>query len=517
MKKFAVLIAVVLVAALAAPALSATNPFMDVPMNHWAYDAIGQLYAHNIMRGYDDGLFKGNQTTTRYELASALARSLAVVDYSKASKQDVEMIKRLVVEFKDELEALGVRVDELDERVAVYENRLGGWHMHGQMEFDVDYVKANEAPEADGAVHFDNARIWFERTFGENDEYQFTSRIGLAGSTVTADRFWVSMPFFFDSRLKVGHDDFAVWEGAYAIDLHDTGSWGGDQIMTDWVFDGFSIRKNFALGWGELLLAHPNKYADSNWMIMAGTALQFTEKLGIDLAVQGFFGDNSETFNDDPDNPIREKKNRKVQHIDDDMNFKSMWEVFAGLHFNFTDNVALKGAFYHQAFKTESVTSKDNRYYWNDDDQDGTNHYRVIIDVKQPVLKYTSLWLEYGHYDAGFVTRSDAGIFYATPLMKTDTAPYDMSYYRIALTQEWNEKWATHIFYYGYNLDDAKKDKNNKTYGESPFEVGAGVQYNLNDFTSFGLNYVHADTKYEGKDDKETKDDIVKFRTKIVF
>ncbi|MBQ4469207.1 MAG: S-layer homology domain-containing protein, partial [Synergistaceae bacterium] len=51
---------------------------MDVPMNHWAYDAIGQLAAHGILSGYPDGTYKGKQATTRYEMASALARALAV-------------------------------------------------------------------------------------------------------------------------------------------------------------------------------------------------------------------------------------------------------------------------------------------------------------------------------------------------------------------------------------------------------------------------------------------------------
>ncbi|MBQ6113319.1 MAG: S-layer homology domain-containing protein, partial [Synergistaceae bacterium] len=164
MKKLAVLAAIVAVAALAAPAMSATNPFMDVPMNHWAYDAIGQLAAHGILSGFPDGLYKGGQQTTRYEMASALARSLAVVDMTKASKQDVEMLKKLVVEFKDELEALGVRVDELDERVALIESRLGGWHIHGTLVLDLSYKNGEKIENAmrdgeakgKGEVKFDN-------------------------------------------------------------------------------------------------------------------------------------------------------------------------------------------------------------------------------------------------------------------------------------------------------------------------------------------------------------------------
>ena len=101
MKKFLALVAVVVLVAFAAPAFAATNPFMDVPLNHWAYDAIGQLAAQGILSGYPDGTYKGRQPTTRYEMASALARALAVVDMTKASKADVEMLKRLVIEFKD--------------------------------------------------------------------------------------------------------------------------------------------------------------------------------------------------------------------------------------------------------------------------------------------------------------------------------------------------------------------------------------------------------------------------------
>ena len=135
MKKFAVVLAVVALAAFAVPALAA-NPFMDVPMNHWAYDAIGQLAAKGVLSGYPDGTYKGNQPTTRYEMASALARALAVVDMTKASKQDVEMLKKLVVEFKDELDALGVKVDKIDKRVAQLESDIGGWKLSGEFRFD---------------------------------------------------------------------------------------------------------------------------------------------------------------------------------------------------------------------------------------------------------------------------------------------------------------------------------------------------------------------------------------------
>ena len=142
MKKIVALVAVAALVAFAAPALAA-NPFMDVPMNSWAYDAVSQLAASGVISGYPDGTYKGNQPMTRYEMASVVARALATVDMNKASKQDVEMLKKLVVEFKDELDALGVKVDSLDSRVAVLEENLGGWKIAGDFRFDYSDFDSN--------------------------------------------------------------------------------------------------------------------------------------------------------------------------------------------------------------------------------------------------------------------------------------------------------------------------------------------------------------------------------------
>ena len=141
MKKFAALVAVLALVAFAAPAFAA-NPFMDVPMNHWAYDAVSQLASRGVVSGYPDGAFKGEWKATRYEMASVVARALAYVDMNKASKQDLELLKKLVVEFKDELDALGVKVDELDSRVAVLEEGVGGWYFSGNFRFTAKWSES---------------------------------------------------------------------------------------------------------------------------------------------------------------------------------------------------------------------------------------------------------------------------------------------------------------------------------------------------------------------------------------
>lgn len=542
MKRIAAVVAIAAVAALAAPAFSATNPFMDVPMNHWAYDAIGQLAAHGILSGYPDGLYKGKQQTTRYEMASALARALAVVDMTKASKQDVEMLKRLVVEFKDELEALGVRVDELDERVSVLENRLGGWHIHGTAVVDVKYRKA-ETPltgNGDGEVTFDEARLWFERDFGENEEYQFRARLRDEGgqkgaaSDIRFDRFFVTMPFFMDSRFTVGRFNYNMGK-AYIPSIPATGGWGGDPVVTNLTLTGFALEKNFGVGNFLAYLAHDDKMPDSfndvnrkSWQFFAMGQFQFTENIGFDLGGQVFVGDNSST------RPWRNPNGvepTKYLNYDGDTSFKNLWTVFAGLRFNFNDNIALKGSFYHQKISAEEVRTEGATVGWRDYGYglrdgnkwiDDANHWRAIIDVKQDALKFTSLWLEYGQYDKGFwAPQGASSIFFSESTVLVNhfldgsQVTNDTKYWRVVLGQEWNEKWATHLFYYGYKVENFNVNSDAK-----PYEVGVGVQYKLNDATTMGLNYVHVDSDLPDgalNNEEEAKDDIVRFRTAISF
>ena len=111
MKKLVLVL--VLVLAFALPALA--NPFVDVPLNHWAYDAVDYLAARGIVIGYPDGTFGGNRTLTRYEFAEATARVMAYVEgMDFASAEDVAILEKLAIEFADELASLGVTVADLE-------------------------------------------------------------------------------------------------------------------------------------------------------------------------------------------------------------------------------------------------------------------------------------------------------------------------------------------------------------------------------------------------------------------
>lgn len=509
MKKFAAVVAVAVLCAFAAPVFAATNPFMDVPMNHWAYDAIGQLAAHGILSGYPDGTYKGKQPTTRYEMASALARALAVVDMTKASKQDVEMLKKLVVEFKDELDALGVKVDALDKRVAVLEDRLGGWKLSGSLRLDIRN-EDNDAPTPDGRSRLTRARIVFERWFGdEENPMHFVGRLDGLGATWS--RFYVEIPFFWDSKLTAGRFVWDMEDEYYVDGATGVAATGGFMSLDSWLTDrpaeGLGWSKEFGLGSVHAYVAHPNVGGDNDeaflydpvameanvaenwgaWEFFLKGNFQFTEQLGFDVGVQAFLGDNAE-----PAAPAA-----------GNFSLDSLWTVFGGLRFNFNDNIALKGIFYYQDYNAD----RWNGAAWVDADFDSVNAWKLVVDVKQEALKFTSLWLEYGQMDMGFITpvkMGGNGSLFATPRYANRRMMWDdLKFWRVVANQVWTDKWATHLFYYNYDFDlDATEDFK---------EYGLGVQYTYNPSVTFGLNYLKVD--YDNTDD----DDVIRFRTQVTF
>ncbi len=120
MKKLALVLLVVF--ALTIPALA--NPFVDVPLTHWAYDAVQTLAAKGVVIGYPDGTFGGQRTLTRYEFAEATARLLAYVEQYGGLAEDVEILSKLAVEFADELASLGVTVADLEATVGEHSEAI---------------------------------------------------------------------------------------------------------------------------------------------------------------------------------------------------------------------------------------------------------------------------------------------------------------------------------------------------------------------------------------------------------
>lgn len=110
-KAFLSTCAAALLVGVTSTAFAATNPFEDVPADHWAYDAIAQLAADGVIEGYGDGTYRGDQEITRFEMAQMVARAMAKGGGNKA------LLDKLAAEFADELNSLGVRVAALEKKV----------------------------------------------------------------------------------------------------------------------------------------------------------------------------------------------------------------------------------------------------------------------------------------------------------------------------------------------------------------------------------------------------------------
>lgn len=130
----------------------AANPFSDVPAGHWAYDSIAKLAAAGVIEGYGDATFGGDKLMTRYEMAQIVAKAMA-----KGANVD-----KLAVEFADELDNLGVRVANL-------ENKADNVKITGQ-------VRARYHSHDDGDDTGDlRSRLWI--TGQINDDWSYTGMI----------------------------------------------------------------------------------------------------------------------------------------------------------------------------------------------------------------------------------------------------------------------------------------------------------------------------------------------------
>jgi hypothetical protein len=109
MKRFAELFTVVVfIVAFVIPVFAASDESMEVPTGSWEYGAIEQLAAKGYFPDYS------GKPTNRGEAASMLASALPV-DMTQVSEEDVDMLERLVEEFRAELAYQGVIVNALDD------------------------------------------------------------------------------------------------------------------------------------------------------------------------------------------------------------------------------------------------------------------------------------------------------------------------------------------------------------------------------------------------------------------
>ena len=469
MKKLLIAIAVVVLAAVAAPAFAAMNPFMDVPASHWAYDAVAQLASRGVISGYPDGTFKGPQPVTRYEVASMIARGLAYADLEHASKQDVDLLKRLVVDFSDELNALGLRVDDLELRMGTLDEDLGGWKFSGILEFNAKFGTDDQRFGTLGKNDFnmDKYRVFLDRRINETTE--FHARFGKSDGINTSDDinvvwnyYYITTNLGYDIMLDAGKFD-TNYEDALGL-VSDDGAFIGDISL-----NGFQFRKDWGMANFKLLLARAFDGGDASvrgdmedFVIGGNIDFQFNEKFQFGVYGYYWLSDYSDMFDD-------------------------LLELAVYAKFQFHPSVALTGVFYH-----------------TDDDYDTGNAWKVVLAADQDLLKFTSLQLEFAMVDKEFYGKWGgtpyANLDLADPIGKT--VGEDTTVFGVYAAQKWNDKWDSWLRYYHFDYDNL----------DNRDHIGVGVGYQLNPAVHFELAYGYVNNDYAGDSDH-----LFRFQTVVNF
>ncbi len=170
-KTIATALTAAFVAGVSSTTFAAANPFSDIPAGHWALRSVEKLAAEGVVEGYGDGTYRGDRNITRYEMAQMVAKAMAK-NPTGASKAELD---RLAAEFRDELDALGVRVSELEK----YSDKVI-WN--GKIEYTYENVRTDPAKTGHKKKSTSNGYIFrFEPKAEVNDHWTVNARIDAEG------------------------------------------------------------------------------------------------------------------------------------------------------------------------------------------------------------------------------------------------------------------------------------------------------------------------------------------------
>jgi len=494
MKKLFIAVTAVVLAAAAAPAFAAMNPFMDVPASHWAYDAVAQLAARGVVSGYPDGTFKGQQPATRYEIASIIARTIAYVDMENMGKQDVEMLKRLIVEFSDELNALGMELDEMNERFGIIAKDLGGWKFSGEFDFRMNFGTDTRAFLGDNGVHnfdLDKYRINIDKKI--NETTTLSARLKNGGGGLAAwDYYYLTTNIGYDVMLDIGN---------FGINFEDELGLVGDDgaYIGDITLNALRARKDWGMASIKLVVARRDDGRDEwngnqfghvddegewvgSWkgfLIGANINLTLNEKFQAGVYAYYWLSDYDHVVGI-PDKAL---------------------DAAAYVKFKFHPSIELKGVYYFQD------------YDGDDYDDSNQNAWKVILAVDQDLLKFTSLQLEYAQIDGKYNLWRDPYTLYGFGLPNKQKGE-KVKIVGVKADQKWGEtkKWDTWQRYYMASYDaDEWDDIHN---------IGVGIGYQVNPDVHFGLGYDYVDWKTAGRYGEkanEKSDHLIRFQTTVAF
>ena len=201
--------------------------------------------------------------------------------------------------------------------------------------------------------------------------------------------------------------------------------------------------------------------------------------------------------------------------------------IYAG--YKITPAVELKGIYYFQDLgdnvpvytKTGyNATTEKYSHMSAGATENSPKAWKAILDIKQDLLKFTGLWIEYSQQDntfLGYENRYSIGggngnyDYVGRNMMYAD--PFGTSkWWFVKADQKWNDKWSSFVRFANVDYDT--------DYLDDATEWGLGVGYQYTPAIYFELAYDqvdHGDTNLLGFAGTQGKDHVVRFRTNVSF
>ena len=194
------------------------------------------------------------------------------------------------------------------------------------------------------------------------------------------------------------------------------------------------------------------------------------------------------------------------------------YDFYAG--YNFTPAIALKGIYYIQKLDDNVGVGYYGLRANSAAVEDSPNAWKVVLDVKQEALKFTSLWVEYSQQDNSFQAINDrysigGNVYdYVGRNLKFADMNNTSKFWFAKADQKWNDKWSTFVRFVNVDYDTDGLD--NAT------EWGLGVGYQYTPALYFELAYDQVDygdnnSMAANGDIARGSDHVVRFRTTVNF
>ena len=558
MKKF--FATLILLMLFATTALGAGNPFADVPADHWSYDAVALLASRGGIRGHANAKLRGGRQATRYEMASLVARTLEKIDTEKISAEDRELLQKLASEFKGELDAMGLKVTELKDRVSSLRKDLGKLRLKGVLWLDAEWGGQDGekwyafdpktgawSPTHQGSTQpkfeYHRARFYIEKVVDQNTFFQmrvnFNALDGKDSSAFEVDRLWFSTKLPWNIKGTFGYQT-TDWDKEYGLYNAKFGGWGDEEsFWTNLKFIGFDFRKDFGKVDVDLYVGR-NMQSIDGYDALGSYDKQSYMTYGLKLGYKseklkfGLFGRYAK-FDGDKDNNyayVDTREDDEYPLIYGSLNGADMLNYGAYANYKILNGLEIKGTFNRQQFNgadpaiysASGSQEGEEGYvpvYQEDKFDSASNYWQVAIEADESLLKFCSIWAQYGEVDEGFIHNPKGfnQIGYLSVLAnfggEYGLAIDDYKFWKVGIHKDITKKLKAYVMY------QEIRGKNNHI--DNTINFGVGLRYQYTPAIAFQLQYDWRDygeglnSDYGQNFGIQGREDLFRFRTIISF